>query len=52
MDERDLHALPGPVNAVELERADGGTEIMFYGDAPDHADGGLLVIPPGVLPHD
>jgi hypothetical protein len=48
MDERD----PQLVNTVELERTDGGIEIVLYGDAPDHVDGGLLVIPPGALPQD
>lgn len=52
MNERSPHPLPQPVNTVELEQTDGGIEIMFYGDAPDHADGGLLVIPPGALPQD
>lgn len=38
------------VRAVKLTTPDGGTELLFYGGGPGYADGGTLVIPPGILP--
>lgn len=39
---------PGPMSAhVLLETADGGAEMVFYGDGPTFQNGGVLVIPPG-----
>lgn len=44
-----LRPLPTPAPAyVELETADGGTALVFYGEGPEFADGGVALIPPGL----
>jgi hypothetical protein len=38
---------PGPTPPhVRLETADGGTELLFYGEGPEFADGGVALLPP------
>ncbi|MFF4385605.1 hypothetical protein ACFY0G_02245 [Streptomyces sp. NPDC001552] len=44
-----LKPCTGPELAhVELETADGGTELLLYGEGPEFQDGGVLLIPPGL----
>lgn len=38
-----------PIRSVEIS-TERGHEVAFYEDAPDYADGGLLVIPSAALP--
>lgn len=42
-----LRDAPAP-RTVEITTAE-GREVMFYGPGPDHADGGVLLIPAALL---
>ncbi|MFG2404264.1 hypothetical protein ACGFR8_07970 [Streptomyces brevispora] len=44
---------PGPTPAhVTLETAEGGAEMLFYGDGPGFASEGVMLIPAGLdFPH-
>ncbi|MDH6489649.1 hypothetical protein [Streptomyces sp. SAI-127] len=44
---------PGPTPPhVTLETADGGTELLFYGDDPAFTPGGVMLIPAAVMDTD